>query len=194
MSTERSISLVAASGLLFVAALLVVDRGGLLAWTGVALGAALTAKAFLRPEHRDALVFVGVVVVWVVAWAATWAWVRSTWESGEVVELEVAGRHTARVWVIDTDAGPVMYYDAPPDAVADLLEGAPLVMTRDGQMEEGCADASRVEDLPAERVDALLGQMEEKYADRNAATDVFYVVLGVERDRVGLVVEMAPCG
>ena len=41
---------------------------------------------------------------------------------------------------------------------------------------------------------ALRGVMQAKYQERNRATDVFYVLLGVERDRIGLVVRTNECG
>lgn len=135
-----------------------------------------------------------VLAVWAIAWGATWYYVMATWESGEVVQLELADGHIARVWVFDTTEGPVMYYDAPPEVASRLLAGAPVSMTRNDRVRHECAHASRVDELPEERVADLLGQMEAKYEGRNTATAVFYTVLGGRRDRVGVVIELTPCG
>ncbi len=194
MNQGRSIAIVVVSCLFAAAAFLAIDRGGLLAWIGVLLAPALLFKIVRRPSPRDAALAVAVLAVWVVSWGATWAWVMSTWESGEVVEIEVDGAHTARVWVLDIGDEPFMYYDAPPDVARRLLAGAPLTMTRDGHVTRACARAARVRDLPEEQVQDLLGRMEQKYEGRNTATTVFYAVLGVERDRVGLLIGLAPCG
>ena len=182
------------SSMFAVAAFLVIDRGGLLAWIGVVLGALLLLKVLRRPSPRDTIFSVVALGIWAVSWGATWGYVMSAWESGEVVQIEVDSAHTARVWVIDTNDGPIMYYDAPPGVAARLLAGAPLSMTRNGHVTHECAAADRSQELPEERVQDLLHRMEEKYEGRNTATDVFYAVLGVRRDRVGLVIEMNPCG
>jgi len=175
------------------AAYLVVDRGGLLAWIGVVLGALVLLKVLLRPSPRDAMWSVAILGIWIASWVIAWSYVRSTWESGEVVQIEIAGGHTARVWVLDTSEGPVMYYDAPPDVADRLLAGTSLSMTRDGHVRNECASASRVEELPDARVQDLIERMAEKYEGRNTATEVFYSVLGGKRDRVGLVIELTPC-
>lgn len=175
------------------AAVLVIDRGGLLAWIGLVLGALLLLKMLRRPSPRDTTLCVAILGIWGIAWGATWYYVVSTWESGEVVQIEVAGGHTARVWVLDMNDGLSMYYDAPPDVASRLLEGARLSMTRDGHVRDECATASRVAELPEEQLQGLITRMEEKYEGRNTATDVFYAVLGVRRDRVGLLIELTPC-
>lgn len=193
MSSSRLIAVAVASSMVIAAVLLVVDRGGLLAWSGAVLGALLLLKVLLRPSPRDVLLSVATLGVWAVSWGAAWAYVVSTWESGEVVQIEVAGGDIARVWVLDTSDGPLMYYEAPPDVANRLLAGAPLSMTRNGQVQNECANASRVEELPEEQVQDLLSQLEEKYEGRNTATAVFYAVLGVQRDRVGMLIRLAPC-
>jgi hypothetical protein len=35
--------------------------------------------------------------------------------------------------------------------------------------------------------------MERKYQDLNQATEVFYTVLGGERDRIGVLMKLGPC-
>ncbi|MDJ0788424.1 MAG: hypothetical protein QNK05_16580 [Myxococcota bacterium] len=194
MNLQRRIALGAIACLLVASAFLVVDRGGLLAWLGAVLAAGLLLKILRRPSARDALLSAGALGVWAISWGATWGYVVSTWESGEVVQLDVAGEHTARVWVLDLSGGPIMYYDAPPEVASPLLAGEAVSMTRDGRVRDACAVAARAEDLPEDRLQDLIGRMEEKYGSRNLATTVYYSVLGVKRDRVGLVIELAPCG
>ncbi len=190
---HRSVALGRIAGMLVAAAFLVVDRGGLLAWIGVILGSLLLLKILLWPSRRDAILSIAIPAVWAVSWVGTWAYVVSTWESGEVVQLEVADDHTARVWVLDASDGPTMYYDAPPDVADSLLAGAPVSMTRNGRVSQGCAAVSRVEEVPEERLQNLIDQMERKYENRTTATDVFYLMLGVKRDRVGLIITPGPC-
>ncbi len=193
MNRDRIVAGGVAAGLLVAAALLVVERGGLLAWTGVVLGPLLLLKAALRPAPRDVILSIVLLGIWAASWGIAWSYVRSTWESGEVVQLEIAGEHVARVWVIDTSDGAVMYYDAPPDVATSLLGGARLSVTRDGQVTHACAAAKPVDRMREDELQALFDRMLEKYEGRNTATDVYYVVLGVERDRVGLVIRPTPC-
>ena len=194
MKPGRSIALGVVCCMWVAAAFLAFDRGGLLAWVGVVLGALLLLKILRRPSPRDAVLSLAALGIWAISWGAAWSYVVSTWESGEVVVVDVAGEHTARVWVLDQSDGPLMYYDAPPDVAGRLLEGAPLSMTRNGHTRHECASASRVEDLPEEQLQELIGQLEEKYAGRNTATVVFYSVLGGRRDRVGVLIRLTPCG
>lgn len=193
VSINAVVAVVLAAGLLAAAGGLAVDRGGLLAWAGVGLAALLALKAWRWPSPRDTLLAVATIGAWVLAWGATWRYVVTTWESGEVVQLDIAGGHSARVWVFDLDDGPAMYYDAPPKAAGRLLAGAPLTMTRGGEVRDACADAARVQDLPAAQVADVLQRMDTKYAAASRATGVFYAVLGGRRDRVGLLVRLAPC-
>jgi len=183
-------------GLLIVAGYLVVQRGGLLAWSGVIAALLLLIKQRARPSRTDMFVVLGFTLLWTASWAAAWSYVRSTWESGEVVELSVPVSdeiQTARVWILDADGGPVMYYDAPPRIGEALLAGAPITLARGNERIEACADATPAADLPRDEMSALLGVMWAKYQERNRATDVFYVLLGVERDRIGLVVRIKEC-
>ena len=187
---------VLALGLLAASGALAVSRSGLLAWLGLIVATFLLAKHFRRPAGSDLAIAALCVVVWSAAWGATWAYVRSTWESGEVVELGVTvgdAVRVARVWILDVEGAPVMYYDAPPEVAEALLATAPITIQRGPQRIEGCANAAAVDTLPEDELASLLGEMQEKYRERNRATDVFYVVLGVERDRTGLVLRVQPC-
>lgn len=193
MSPSRFIAVGVTACLFVAAAFLIVDRGGLLAWVGVVVGTLLFLKFLRRPSPRDAALSVAILGIWTISWGATWNYVKSTWESGEVVQLVIDGGHTARVWVLDLNNGPIMYYDAPPDVASRLLAGAPISMTRNGHVGHECAAASRVQDLPEERMQDVINEMERKYEGESTATKVFYSVLGGKRDRVGLVIGLTPC-
>ena len=109
------------------------------------------------------------------------------------MQVEIADGDSIRVWVIDTSDGPAMYHDAPPEVAERLLAGVPVSMTRNGRVTRACAAAAPIDALPEEQVAGLLRVMEEKYAGRNTATAVFYAVLGVRRDSVGLLLRLEPC-
>jgi len=175
---------------------LVFQRGGILAWSGAVAALLLYAKHSLRPSRTDSLASLGVTLLWVVAWVVTWDYVRSTWESGEVVEIGIqvpGGIHKARVWVLDLDGDPVVYYDAPSRVGDELLADAPMTIIRDEKSIAGCSDATRVDDLSEEEVAVVFSLMEDKYQERNRATAIFYSVLGVERDRIGLLLRVKEC-
>jgi hypothetical protein len=196
VETSRVITRFVTLGLLIASGYLVFQRGGILAWSGAVAALLLCAKHSVRPSRADSLASLGVTLLWVVAWVVTWGYVRSTWESGEVVEIAVqvpGGIHKARVWVLDLDGDPVVYYDAPPRLGDELLADAPMTITRDGESVAGCSDATRVDDLSDEEVAFLFSLMEDKYQESNRATEVFYSVLGGERDRIGLLLLVKEC-
>lgn len=185
-----------ALGLSVTSGYLVYQRGGLLTWTGLLVALLLLAKHVVRPSSRDSTLALAFTVLWAASWAAAWGYVRSTWESGEVVEIGVrldGEIHEARVWILDVDGKPTMYYDAPPAVGRALLANAPLTIDRGTTRLSGCARATPVERLPEDEVAALFALMQAKYQERNRATDVFYVLLGVERERMGLVLGLGEC-
>ena len=189
----RSIAIWVALGMFAAAVFLVVDRGGILAWVGVVAGALLFLKVLRWPSPRDAVTSVSVLGIWVMLWAGTWWYVRAAWESGEVLQMRIADKQTVRVWVLDMSDGPVVYYDAPPEAADLLLGGAPLSWTRAGHTKQGCAAVERASDLSEEQALAVVELMEEKYKGANMATNVFYLALGGKRDREGLLIRQQTC-
>ena len=184
-------------GLLIASGCLVYLRGGGLAWSGVIVSVLLLAKHVALPSRRDVFVVLGFAALWAASWPAAWAYVRSTWESGEVVEIDVRisdESHAARVWVLDVDGDWLMYYDAPPRIAQALIAGAPMTVERGERRMEGCANATRVSDMPSEERDALLAVMEAKYGEQGHATTIFYAVLGGRKDRIGLALRVEDCG
>ena len=188
---------VVTSGLLVASAFLVHLRGGVLAWWGVIAALLMLAKHVARPARRDVVVALCVSALWTASWPAAWGYVRATWESGEVVDLDVRTdeeTHTARVWVLDVDDAWLIYYEAPSRIARALLAGAPMTVERGDRRMAGCADAARVSDMPDHERTALLAVMEAKYEAQNHATTIFYALLGSRKDRVGLALRVGDCG
>ncbi|MEQ8689930.1 MAG: hypothetical protein RIC89_03715 [Pseudomonadales bacterium] len=169
---------------------LVIDRNGIIAWLTLLAGGALLTKALIKPGPRDLLLTLGTAVVLVAAWVGTFYYVISTWETGEVVELDIQtndGTHTARVWVLDLEADPTIYYDAPSQAANALLAGKPLQFTRAGETTTRIPEARVADELPEEEANRVFEAMLEKYGDRNQVTDIYYLTLGRSADQVGVV-------
>ncbi|MGI9327039.1 MAG: hypothetical protein ACR2PZ_17610 [Pseudomonadales bacterium] len=176
-----------------VALILLVDRGGLIAWATLIIGVALLAKIWLKPARLDLGFSVGLAVVPVLAWFGTLYYVISTWESGEVVELAIntsSGPHTARLWVLDIEETPLVYYDAEPEAAKSLLAARPLQFTRAGEVSTRIPKARKIDALPEDEANQILEAMATKYGNRNAAADYYYGLLGRSRDRVALVAHL----
>lgn len=182
------------SGLMVMTGLvLLVDRGGLIAWGLFASGAFLLVKSRVRPARLDPAFGVAIAAVMALAWAGTFYYVITTWETGEVVELAIDtddGIHKARVWVLDAQADPVVYYDAPPEAAEALLAGRPLQFTRAGQVSTRIPDATDVEALPESEANRIFDAMISKYGDRVGAADIYYLMLGRSRDRIAVVARL----
>jgi hypothetical protein len=176
-----------------VAAMLLADRGGLIAWGTLFMGVALLAKIWLKPSGLDPGLSVGLATIPVLVWFGTWYYVISTWESGEVVELAVDTSnsvHTARVWVLDIGALPLVYYDAEPEVANSLLAGKPLQFTRAGVTGTRIPRAIPVDALPEAEANQIFEAMVAKYGDRVGAADIYYLMLGRSRDRVAVVASL----
>ncbi len=193
MSQHRVMAMVAAVLFTATCLALTVDRGGIIAWAGQVVGVALLLKVWIRPDDRDVALSLAVAAGWALIWAGTTYYVLSTWESGEVVTLGVEtpdGTHTARVWALDAEDALVLLYDAPPEIAEALLQGGPVTLERGGQLSVEHPVARPMDDLPQDEVDAIFALMEQKYAELNRATDVFYGFLGRRRDRVVVIVTL----
>lgn len=194
MQGRARIATVLAALIAVIGTVLAVERGGLLSWVGLALGAALLIKIYVRPSASDLVLSIGAASVWALAWAGAAYYVFSAWESGEVVELSVEtrdGTHTARVWVLDDGDSLVLYYDAEPEIADAITSGNQIRVHRQDQLVRlGQVVTMPADDVPAEEMSRLYGLMNQKYGDRNFATDVFYGVLGRSRDRVAVVVKI----
>lgn len=179
--------------LTLVAIRLFVDRLSVIPGFAVLCGIVLLIKIGFYSSHRNLLWSIGLAGIFVLAWFGTFTYVIATYESGEVVELEIAtdaGSQLVRTWVMDVDAENVVYYDAPPELAESLLAGHPVQFTRRGVVSTRTPIAVPVEDLPGVEVDRLLGAMAKKYPHQMIAADVYYVLLGKPRDRIGLVIRL----
>ena len=193
MLKSRRIAVFIAGLTTVVALLLVVDRGGVIAWGTFVLGGALLAKIWLKPSKSDTGWSVGMAIIPALAWVGTLYYVITTYESGEVVELAIdigSDTHTARVWVLEIGADPVVYYEADPEVADSLLAGKPLQFTRAGEISTRIPNAELVDSLPEDEANRVLEVMGAKYGDRMTAADVYYVMLGSPRDRVAVVVTL----
>ena len=193
MLTYRRIAAFVAGITTAVALLLVIDRGGVLAWVTLSVGVALLAKIWFKPSAIDPGLSVGLAAVSALAWVGVFYYVISTWESGEVVELAIdtsEGVHTARVWVLDIGESPLVYYDAEPEVAESLLDGKPVQFTRAGTVSTRIPEATRVDALPEDEANRVFEAMVTKYGDRVDAADVYYLMLGRSRDRVAVVASL----
>ena len=186
-------AVIVAAAVSAAALMIVIERGGLIAWTALLLGVGLFLKTLLKPSKLDTGMGIGLALIALAAWFGTHRYVISTWESGEVVELTIGtdtGAHTARLWVLDIGEHPTVYFDAEPELAASLLEGVPVQFTRNGETSRRTPRATRADDLSQETANAVFAAMVEKYGDRNGAADIYYLLLGSSRDRVPVVVEL----
>ena len=193
MLKSRRIAVFIAGLTIVVALILLVDRGGLIAWSVLFIGVALFAKIWLKPSKLDLGLGVGLATVSVLAWVGTLYYVISTYESGEVVELAIDtrnGAHTARLWVLEIGADLVVYYDAEPEVAESLLAGTSLQFTRGGAVSTRIPKATQVDALPEDEANLILEVMGTKYGDRMTAADVYYLMLGRSRDRVAVVANL----
>ncbi len=189
MRITRAVSLL----LSLTGLLLVIERGGVLAWAALACGLLMFTLSLVPSARVRPTIALTVAMLWVLAWAGTRYYVISTWESGEVVELTIAtdlGAHTARTWVLDLDGAAVIYYDAEPEVVRALQSGRPLEFGRQGVVREQIPRTTLVDRMPAGEIARIFELMTAKYGDRNRATGVYYTMLGRSRDRVAVVISL----
>lgn len=190
----QKLALVVAGLTGLVGFVLLVERGGLIAWTAFLVGFVLLIKVWRRPARFDLGLSVALVVVCTVAWIVTHAYVISTWESGEVVELMIDTQeetHTVRLWVLEMGLAPVVYYEADPAAAKSLLAGKPVQFTRNGKVSTRIPKAIPVNSMSQDDVSRVFEAMNNKYGERNNAAIIYFVLLGHARDHVALVVSLA---
>ena len=193
MNNARLLAAVLAGLSAVVGFVLVLDRGGVIAWVTLLIGIIMLIKVWRMPARIDLALMLGLAVLPVLLWFGTVSYVLSVWESGEVVELQFESdknTHTARLWVMDIEPDPIVYYDAPPDAASALLAGNPVRFKRGERVSERVPRARRVEDIPEDEAGRVLEAMQTKYGDRNDAAVLYYGLLGRSSDRVALVVQL----
>ncbi len=176
-----------------VALVLVIDRSGLIPWLTLIVGAALVVKICFKPSEKDLRLSLSVAIVPVVVWAATYYYVILSWETAEVVELVIPtqdGPHTARVWVMDIEGEPHVYYDAPAGAAQALLAGSPVQFVRGDATSTRVPEARDADTLSEAEANTVFAAMTDKYGDLVSVADVFYVMLGRSSDRIAVVAKL----
>ena len=194
MNISKTATALIAGTTTIVALWLVMNRGGVIAWSALLLGSVLLTKIWLKPTRADLGLSAGLAALAVVIWIATFNYVINTWESGEVVELVMetnTGTHTTRVWVLEFDSDPVIYYDAPPAAATALLAGTPLQFTRGAEVSTRIPQTTEADALSEEEAKRIFEAMAAKYGEKVDAADIYYLMLGRSRDRVAVVASLA---
>lgn len=189
----RAIALFVASATVLGGLILLVERGGAIAWSASIFGIALLVKIWRKPARRDLVLSLGLAGISILTWLGTHYYVITTWESGEVVELTIhteQAPHTVRLWVLELGSEPVVYYDAEPQVANSLLAGKPVQFSRGGEVSSRIPQATRVDALQEAEANEVLEAMNAKYGARNNAAFIYYALLGRARDRVALVVKL----
>ena len=96
-----------------------------------------------------------------------------------------------RLWVLDIEAEPIVYYDADPEVAESLLTGKPVQFARAGEVSTRVPKATRVDALPQDEANEILEAMEAKYGALNGAATMYFAMLGRSRDRVAVIVNLA---
>ena len=190
---QSSLTLLLGIACLITAAYLTIERGGVIAWLMAIGSIGLLWKVWRRPGPRDFTWGVALVLIPGLLWFGTYKYVISTWESGEVVELAIntdQGVHHARLWVMNINDTPVVYYDAPPQVAAALLAGDAVEFTRAGQTSKRIPLATPVDELADTEANQILNAMQDKYASQNHAATLWYALLGRPADRQAMVVHL----
>lgn len=183
-----------ASMLLIAGIILIYERNGVLAWLSLILGAGIILKAWYRPSNLDLPLAIATPLVIAAAWGNIFYYVISTWETGDVVELNIQtseGSHIARTWILEEPEALVLYYDAPGLIANALTNGASLQVTRNGnELNFDSYTATREDEMTSGEIDHVFNLMSEKYGDRVDAADIFYGFLGRASDKVGVVIRL----
>jgi len=192
--SQKSIAMVIAGLIAVLGILLVVERGGGFGWSGGVIGIALLVKVYARPSRFDLKISISIAAILSVICAGTLYLVRSTWESGEVVELRVdlpTGVHIARVWVLNIDESIVVYYDAEPDIVATLISDPQISVIREGEL-IGFSNVQvrPTEIVPVAEVNQIFQMWEEKYGRRTQASVVYSLMFGRSRDKEAMILTL----
>ena len=156
------------------------EREGLLPWSSALLsGVGLASMTFLRGRRSlYCLVLISSLVG--ISWASSTYYVFSTWESGEVVEIQLQEDVIIRTWVVESGGKEIVIYDCPPEYQA-LVEASNLASLTRGN-ERYRADLRAVPaEFGSEELDNVYALYLEKYADQSRATDVYYLLIGARR-------------
>ncbi len=195
MSARITPALILAAIMILLFTAIVAQRGGLVFWTALVVTAAWAGKILVRPGGRDLAVIIGIGALTAMSWGGISAWVFSTWESVEVVTVEVPmeGRvQTVRTWIMDERDPPWIIYDADANVADALLAGTNISVIRNGITTPYAVDVSLYDEMTPEESAPLFDEYMSKYGEVDFINNVFYGLLGRKRGRVVLILELQP--
>ncbi len=195
MSARITPALILAAIMMILFTAIVAQRGGLVFWTALVVSAAWAGKILVRPGGWDLAVIIGIGTLTAMSWGGISAWVFSTWESVEVVTVDVPmeGRvQTVRTWIMDERDPPWIIYDADANVADALLAGTNISVTRNGITTPYAVDVSLYDEMTPEESAPLFDEYMSKYGEVDFINNVFYGLLGRKRGRVVLILELQP--
>ena len=195
-SNKKYLSISIAALLLTFGTVLLLDRGGLFAWTGIILGIVLLIKTLTLPSVANVEICVLTSAIFVAAWAATYLAIILIWESGEIAKLHVENSEdasTTRVWVLDLGGDTIIFYDAEPEDAA-ILHGDPKIsVTRENtEIKYSQIHVISSEDAPIDSLNRVYEGWGEKYGNRTLATPVYSLMYGRSRTKESFIITLTP--
>jgi hypothetical protein len=179
--TSKSLAISVFILLLLGSLFLAYERLGLLPWISVLLSGVGLALMTVLTGRRSLYCLVLISGLVGFSWAGSTYYVFSTWESGEVVEIQLEDGVIIRTWVVESDGKEIVIYDCPPE-YQTLVEASNLVSFNRGNKRYN-ADLLAVpaEELSSDEADNIYAMYLEKYPDQSSATDVYYLLIGPRR-------------
>lgn len=180
MNPIKTIAVSTFSLLLLISLYLVYQRTGLLPIVGAALGGlGLALTAFLQGK-KLAYSLIGIVLAVVMAWTGSIYFVFSTWESGEVVEIQFDDNIVVRTWVVEEGGQEVVIYDCPPEWTSQVAGSTSVTVQRGS--EQYLADLRVVDaGMGSDELNKVYALYEEKYTSQSRATEIYYLMIGPRR-------------
>ncbi len=156
------------------------QREGLLPWISVLLSGVGLALMTVLTGRRSLYCFVLVSGLVGSGWAGITYYVYSTWESGEVVEIQLQNDVIFRTWVVESGGQEIVIYDCPP-VYQDIVEASNSASLHRGNERYGADLRAVPVKLDSEELSNIYALYEEKYADQSRATEMYYLFIGPRR-------------
>ena len=154
-----------------------VERVGALPYLGILLGGILTLKLSSTRLFYYALSTSFVVAL---SWGASFYYVFSTWESGDVVQISLDDRTSFRTWVVEHEGQEVVIYDCPPQHLSAVQKSRRVTLKRHDQEYSAEFSAVPVTQDSKQLID-VYALYEAKYAAQSRATEAYYLLIGPRR-------------
>ena len=197
MSARITPALILAAIMILLFTAIVAQRNGLVFWTALVVTVAWAGKILVRPGSRDLAVIIRIGALTAMSWGGITAWVFSTWESVDVVTVEVpldgplnGEVQTVRTWIMDGHDQPWIIYDADAHVAEALLAGTTISVTRNGLTTPYAVNVSLYEEMTPEETEPLLAEYLAKYGEVDFINNVFYGLLGRKRGREVLILQL----